>query len=161
MDKVNAHSAALFLLNFFFDIRLFERFKAERGASIEKLNTDSVILKETIVDGKVLQTRHNLRDSTGTPYKWVTIPSIGEEGNKVSTFYSDRLTDSLVLSLKKIDTDSLITTKAWHPNGQLAWEFQMKIPGGGRQGLTTIYDENGAIVEQERYEDGELIEKIK
>ena len=125
------------------------------------VDTDSVIHKETIVDGKVLQTTHNLRDSTGTPYKWVTIPSIGEEGNKVSTFYSDRLTDSLVLSLKKIDTDSLITTKAWHPNGQLAWEFQMKIPGGGRQGLTTIYDENGAIVEQERYEDGELIEKIK
>jgi antitoxin component YwqK of YwqJK toxin-antitoxin module len=63
--------------------------------------------------------------------------------------------------MKKIDTDSLIINKAWHPNGQLAWEFQMKMPGGGRHGLTTVYDEKGAIVVQERYEGGELIEKIK
>jgi beta-lactamase regulating signal transducer with metallopeptidase domain len=125
------------------------------------VDTDSVILKETVLDGKVVQTVHNLHDSTGSPYKWVTIPSIDVEGNKVSTYYSDRLTDSLVLSLKKIDTDSLITQKAWHPNGQLAWEFQMTIPGGGRHGLTTIYDENGAIIEQERYENGELIKTIK
>jgi antitoxin component YwqK of YwqJK toxin-antitoxin module len=62
--------------------------------------------------------------------------------------------------MEKIDTDSLITTKAWHPNGQLAWEFQMTVPGGGMHGLTTVYDENGDIVEQERYDDGELVETI-
>ena len=125
------------------------------------VETDSVILTETVLDGKVIQTEHILHDSTDTPYKWVTIPSIDLEGNKVSTYYSDRLTDSLVLNMKKIDTDLLITTKAWHPNGQLAWEFQMKMPGGGMHGLTTVYDESGAIIEQERYEDGKLIEKIK
>lgn len=125
------------------------------------VDTDSVIFKENIVNGKVAETIHILHDSTGTPYKWVTIPSIDAEGNKVTTYYSDRLTDSLVLSLKKIDTDSLIINKSWHPNGQLAWQFQMKIPGGGRHGLTTVYDENGAITEQERYEDGELVETIK
>jgi hypothetical protein len=124
------------------------------------VDTDSVILKETILDGKVVQTEHTLRDSTNTSYKWVTIPSIDIEGNKVSTYYSDRLTDSLVLNMEKIDTDSLITTKAWHPNGQLAWEFQMTVPGGGMHGLTTVYDENGDIVEQERYDDGELVETI-
>ncbi|MFP8489610.1 toxin-antitoxin system YwqK family antitoxin [Gracilimonas sp. Q87] len=124
------------------------------------VDTDSVILKETVLDGKVVQTVHNLHDTTGTPYKWVTIPSIDEDGNTVSSYYSDRLTDSLVLVMKKIDTDSLITTKAWHPNGQLAWEFQMKIPGGGMHGLATVYDEKGVIVEQERYDDGELVETI-
>jgi antitoxin component YwqK of YwqJK toxin-antitoxin module len=28
-------------------------------------------------------------------------------------------------------------------------------------GLMTLYDENGEILEQELYEDGELVEKIK
>jgi antitoxin component YwqK of YwqJK toxin-antitoxin module len=37
----------------------------------------------------------------------------------------------------------------------------MTVPGGGIHGLTTVYDENGDIVEQEQYENGELIEKIK
>lgn len=37
------------------------------------VDTDSVILKETVLDGKVVQTVHNLHDTTGTPYKWVTI----------------------------------------------------------------------------------------
>lgn len=125
------------------------------------VDTDSVILKETIVDGKVEKTAHILHDTTGTQYTWVTIPSIDSDGNTVTTYYSDRLTDSLILSLKKIETDSLIINKAWHPNGQLAWEFQTKIPGGGMHGLTTIYDENGAIIEQERYENDEMVEKIK
>jgi hypothetical protein len=126
------------------------------------VDTDSVIQKETIVNGKITRTEFHMYDSTGVfQYRSVVIPSLDKDGNKVSTYYSDRLTDSLVLNMEKIDTDSLITTKAWHPNGQLAWEFQMKVPGGGMHGLTTVYDENGDIVEQEQYENGELIEKIK
>ncbi|WP_103666081.1 M56 family metallopeptidase [Gracilimonas amylolytica] len=127
-----------------------------------RVETDSLIQKETIVNGKITQTEFHMYDSTGSyQYRSVVIPSLDEDGNTVSTYYDDRLTDSLVLNMEKIDTDSLITTKAWHPNGQLAWEFQMKMPGGGRHGMTTVYDENGDIVEQERYENGELIEKIK
>lgn len=126
------------------------------------VDTDSVIYAETIFDGKVTRSEFPKYDSTGAyQYRSVVIPSLDEDGNTVSSYYSDQHTDSLVLNMEKIDTDSLITTKAWHPNGQLAWEFQMKVPGGGRHGLTTVYDENGAITEQERYEDGELIEKIK
>jgi len=126
------------------------------------VDTDSITHKETIVDGKVTRTEFPMYDSTGVfQYRSVVIPSMDEDGNQVTSYYSDQHTDSLVLSLKKIDTDSLITTKAWHPNGQLAWEFQMKVQGGGMHGLTTVYDEKGAIIEQERYEEGELIEKIK
>ena len=127
-----------------------------------RVETDSLIQKETIVNGKITQTEFHMYDSTGSyQYRSVVIPSLDEDGNTVSTYYDDRLTDSLVLNMEKIDTDSLITTKAWHPNGQLAWEFQMKMPGGGRHGMTTVYDENGDIVEQERYENGKLIETIK
>lgn len=127
-----------------------------------RVETDSLIQKETIVNGKITQTEFHMYDSTGSyQYRSVVIPSLDEDGNTVSTYYDDRLTDSLVLNMEKIDTDSLITTKAWHPNGQLAWEFQMKVQSGGMHGLATVYDEKGAIVEQERYENGELIEKIK
>jgi len=127
-----------------------------------RVETDSLIQKETIVNGKITQTEFHMYDSTGVfQYRSVVIPSLDEDGNTVSSYYDDRLSDSLVLNMKKIDTDSLITTKAWHYNGELAWEFQMKMPGGGMHGLTTVYDEKGVIVEQERYEDGELIEKIK
>jgi len=127
-----------------------------------RVETDSLIQKETIVNGKITQTEFHMYDSTGVfQYRSVVIPSLDEDGNTVSSYYDDRLSDSLVLNMKKIDTDSLITTKAWHSNGELAWEFQMKMPGGGMHGLTTVYDEKGVIVEQERYEDGELIEKIK
>lgn len=137
-----------------------EPYSGERNTySVDK---DSVIYAETIVDGKVTRSEFPKYDSTGAyQYRSVVIPSLDEDGNTVSSYYSDQHTDSLVLNMEKIDTDSLITTKAWHPNGQLAWEFQMKVPGGGRHGLTTVYDENGAITEQERYEDGELVETIK
>jgi hypothetical protein len=56
--------------------------------------------------------------------------------------------------------DSLQTGKYWHPNGQLRFEFSFKDEMI-YHGLMTLYDENGEILEQELYEDGELVEKIK
>jgi hypothetical protein len=52
----------------------------------------------------------------------------------------------------------------WHNNGQLALEaFYTGYTGNNKlkQGLMTEYDEEGNITLQERYEDGELVEKIK
>ncbi len=56
--------------------------------------------------------------------------------------------------------DSLGYQKQWHPNGQLKYEAYYK---GNLQyeGLMTLYDKEGLILEQERYKDGELVEKIK
>lgn len=60
--------------------------------------------------------------------------------------------------------------KKWHENGQLKYEayFTENIQPEGLmtfhtkyQGLMTLYDEQGNILEQARYEDGELIKKIK
>ena len=60
--------------------------------------------------------------------------------------------------------DSLTMIREWHPNGQL--KFEMLASEGEKhtllyQGLMTLYDEQGNILEQELYKDGELIEKIK
>ena len=56
--------------------------------------------------------------------------------------------------------DSLGTIKQWHHNGQLKYEAYYK---GNLQyeGLMTLYNKQGNILEQEQYEDGELIKKIK
>lgn len=60
--------------------------------------------------------------------------------------------------------------KQWHPNGKLKYEAYftgnirpkgLKIFNMQYQGLMTLYDEEGNIIEQANYEDGELVEKIK
>ncbi|HET8865051.1 MAG TPA: M56 family metallopeptidase [Gracilimonas sp.] len=56
--------------------------------------------------------------------------------------------------------DSLGYIKQWHQNGQLKFEMTYK-KGMKYHGLMTLYDEEGEIIEQERYEDGKLVEKIK
>jgi hypothetical protein len=136
-----------------------EPFTGERNKY--SVDTDSVIYKETIVDGKVVRTELPSYDSTGVyQYRSVTIPSLDEDGNKVTTTYTDRLSDSLVLSDIRTENDSLSTYVIYHPNGQIAQEFQIR-PEFGLHGMATIYDERGEIIGLRRYEDGELIEKIK
>lgn len=60
--------------------------------------------------------------------------------------------------------------KQWYENGQLKYEayFTGNIQPEGLdifktqyQGLMTLYDEEGNVVEQHRYEDGEIVEVIK
>lgn len=59
--------------------------------------------------------------------------------------------------------DGLGYVRMWHQNGELA--FEVLYTGDPmdkvRQGLMTEYDEEGNIIKQERYEDGELVEKVK
>jgi antitoxin component YwqK of YwqJK toxin-antitoxin module len=70
--------------------------------------------------------------------------------------------DSMLVEewISPTDNKPLGTIKQWHENGQLKYEayFTGNIKF---QGLMTLYDEQGNILEQERYEDGEIIEKIK
>ena len=56
--------------------------------------------------------------------------------------------------------DGLGHVRKWHPNGQLSYEATYK-DHYEYVGLMTLYDEEGNILEQELYEDGKLIEKIK
>ena len=50
--------------------------------------------------------------------------------------------------------------REWHQNGQLKFEGQFR---GNKeyQGLMTLYEEEGNLLKQERYENGILIETIK
>ncbi len=60
--------------------------------------------------------------------------------------------------------DSLTVMREWHPNGQLKFEmtsYSEEDRPMVYEGLMTLYDEQGNILQQELYEDGELIEKIK
>ena len=56
--------------------------------------------------------------------------------------------------------DGMGYIRTWHENGQLGAEVTYT---GDQvyQGLMTEYDEEGNIITQERYKDGELVEKIK
>ena len=56
--------------------------------------------------------------------------------------------------------DGMGYVRTWHRNGQLGAEVTYT---GDQvyQGLMTEYDEEGNIIKQERYEDAELVEKIK
>lgn len=50
--------------------------------------------------------------------------------------------------------------KEWYPNGQL--KFEMATDSNRQyQGMMTMYAENGDVLQQELYKDGELVEKIK
>lgn len=125
------------------------------------INTDSLLYTETFDNGKIMRSEFPVYDSTGVyQYKSVTIPSLDSEGNKVTTTYTNKLADSLVLSSIRSENDSLITYVIYHTNGQIAQEFQIR-PEFGVHGMATIYDERGVIIGQRRYEDGELIEEIK
>lgn len=59
--------------------------------------------------------------------------------------------------------DVLGHVRLWHRNGQLSFESYYTGYTGNKldQGLMTEYDEEGRIISQEMYEDGELIEKVK
>lgn len=56
--------------------------------------------------------------------------------------------------------DSMGHIRLWHDNGQLSVEASY-TGDQERQGLMTEYDKEGNIITQERYEDGEVVEKIK
>ena len=56
--------------------------------------------------------------------------------------------------------DGMGHVRLWHKNGQLSVEVSY-TGDQERQGLMTEYDKEGNIITQKRYEDGEMVEKIK
>jgi hypothetical protein len=124
------------------------------------VETDSVLYRQTMVDGKVTRTEFLQFDLDGVyQHQVVVIPSLDSDGNKVSTHYNFLSPDSLILSLRSTERDSVIIHEQFHPNGELAFYFKI-IPEHGVDGLATIYDELGAIKEQRLYYKGELVETI-
>ncbi|RNC83103.1 MAG: hypothetical protein ED557_10340 [Balneola sp.] len=61
---------------------------------------------------------------------------------------------------QKTDDGQLTIYKTWFSNGDL--KFEMTLDKNDKyEGLMTLYDEQGDILEQELYKEGQLIEKIK
>lgn len=56
--------------------------------------------------------------------------------------------------------EGIASNKTWHSNGQLKYEVYFK-EARAYHGLMTSYDENGNILEQSLYDNGELVETIK
>ncbi len=124
------------------------------------VETDSVLYRQTMVDGKVTRTEFPLFDLDGVyQHQVVVIPSLDSDGNKVSTYYNYLNPDSLILSSRSTERDSVTIHEQFHPNGELAFYFQI-IPEHGIDGLATTYDEQGAIKEQRLYDKGEIVEII-
>lgn len=83
---------------------------------------------------------------------------VGEKFRTVKEYNRDGLL--IEEWLTPTNGDSLGTIKQWHPNGQLKFEMTFKS-GMKYHGLMTMYNKDGEIIKQERYENGELVETIK
>lgn len=74
-----------------------------------------------------------------------------------------RVYDEGALTIEIIDSspehDGLHLYREWHTNGQL--KFENTSNELGSNGLMTLYDVDGNIIEQELYKNGQLVEKIK
>lgn len=98
-------------------------------------------------DSDISHSEHEYKDSTGIELA-------------TRTYYKN---DQIMMEgiYPVVSNDFIGTSKFWHPNGELEFEMSYKNEFINYHGLMTTYNEEGDIIEQERYEDGELIEKIK
>lgn len=120
---------------------------------------DELIIENYYEDGIInLITTHGINPHTG-------LKSRGEfkfrDGTLVtaSYFYSnDQIAHERLSSA--YSANGLNVWKEWYQNGQLKleWSYDENVIA---QGLATSYDEEGNIIGQELYKDGELLEKIK
>lgn len=106
----------------------------------EGINTGSVIYEE---DGDVIRQKHG---------RYLDKPLLKEMyENGVLVYENIPPTES---------EDGMGHIRLWHNNGQLSVEVSY-TGDQERQGLMTEYDKEGNIITQERYEGGEMVEKIK
>ena len=120
------------------------------------VKNDSLFSETIYVDGLLKSTTAYHKD--GSLMGKHEFGYIGEEFKTTKRYNEDGL---LVEEwLTPTTEDSLGSIKQWHTNGQLKFEMTFK-KGMNYHGLMTMYNEQGEVIEQERYEDGELMEKIK
>jgi len=119
------------------------------------IENDSLFSETVYVDGALKSTTAYHKDGSligKTEYEYV-----GDQSANIMEYNEHGL---LVGEWISSTDDSLGSIKHWHPNGQLKFEMTHK-KGMLYHGLMTSYNAEGEIIEQERYEDGELVEKIK
>lgn len=141
-----------------------ELYTGERnGYNIE---TGLLTSKGFIENGKQIRAEYYLHDDNKNyKSKIRTEYSVDDDGGRVFKSFSDANSDSLYLSSEMVEVDSLRTYKYYYPDGKITYLFSYLIDSSNpellKHGLISHYDENGNLTLQERYERGELIEKIK
>ncbi|MBD3617399.1 MAG: hypothetical protein HUJ22_12595 [Gracilimonas sp.] len=96
-----------------------------------------------------------------------------DDSVEISSRYEFEYDDSNLISRRKFNESGTLiekwtapidrkpgSIKEWHQNEQLKFEVHY-LDNLEYEGLMTLYDENGEIIEQDRYEGGELVESIK
>lgn len=131
--------------------------------NVYSIKTDRHANKHIYVDGILRQTDFYFYDQDGEyESKGIVKYSLDTNGNMVTRHFDS---DTLVLRLEIINDGLLTSNKLYHRNGQLlsSYAYLNEYDSSGLlyQGLKSGYDENGNLTVQERYERGELIEKIK
>lgn len=120
-------------------------------------NTDQLFTSITFKNG--IRVKEQMFDEEGNEKYRTEIDYDFESNQRMSV----RMYDEQALSIEIIDSSSehsgMHLYTEWHSNGQL--KFESTSNELGSQGLMTLYDQNGNILEQELYKDGELVEKIK
>lgn len=120
------------------------------------VKNDSLFAKTVFENGITKNVSAYFKDGDSTNQYSYEYGYIGEHF-KVVKHYRDGL---LMEEWKDAAPNELGYHKQWHANGKLKYEayFEDNIE---YEDLMTLYDEEGNIIEQERYENGILIEKIK
>lgn len=130
------------------------------------INTDQKIMTELFKNGRIIQQNFFLSDSTDNVSSQSLVEfSISEQDELISTVTTYFQTDSAYQSMIISEYDSTRNYKMYYRSGQLLSEWNVLVdyetPDLIKFGLQTYYEEDGTIGKQERFENGELIEKIK
>lgn len=120
------------------------------------LESDS-LYSETVYENGLIKSREGFfRDGDSVHRYNYEYDYIGEHFKAVKV-YKDGV---LIEEWKGTMPDELGFNKQWYSNGRLKFEAYFK-GNIEYEGLMTLYDENGEVLKQERYEEGELVETIK
>jgi antitoxin component YwqK of YwqJK toxin-antitoxin module len=119
---------------------------------------NSIIMQETFKNGYMIEGK---RFSDNGEIEQHQIYEFDE-----GTFLSNRVWQNGTLSIEVFShSDSLETTNTFYPNGQLEWTTTYleasSIFDRINHGTSSRYDQEGNLLKQELYENGELLETIK
>lgn len=77
----------------------------------------------------------------------------------MKTYLSGRLMATFIYPTPAREYQGIL--KYWHREGGLQYEAHFLSDPRNFHGLVTEYDQEGRVIEQERYQEGTLLEKIK
>lgn len=131
--------------------------------NVYNIKTDRHVHKHIYVEGKKSRSEFYFYDQNGE-YKRTGVVeySLGTSGDMVTRHFDS---ETSVLRLEIVNDGLFTSNKLYYENGQLlsSYSYLNEYDSSGLlyQGLKSEYDEDGNLTLQERYERGELIEKIK